>query len=351
MLKTSKPAKKFINSINYFRGIAIILIILGHCYHLSNWHISNNIEKVFYASTLNGSVYFVFISGFLFHHIFFHRFNYQKFMSKKLQYVFLPYVFFSLVPIIYIVFLGDGGRLLPNELEEHPILSVIWYLTTGSISYAYWYIPMAILLFTISPLIIWLVKNNYLLKSIWFLLPISLLIHRPIDNINTIHSLIYFLPVYLLGIYSSINKQKIYGYLKNKRLAILAIAIALGVIQVYVFKEIGNFHKDIFTIDVPDINLIQKLLFCFLFMSILDNYETSDITSLKKTAETSFAIYFIHPWVIDIVINLTESLNLDYEGNLLTLIASTLIVLIISMAIAMSIKRVLQKNSRYLIGW
>ncbi|MGF1541677.1 MAG: acyltransferase family protein [Pleurocapsa sp.] len=352
MLKTSKSVKKkFINSINYFRGIAIVLIVLGHCYELSNWQVAHKFEKVFYSLTLNGSVYFVFISGFLFHHIFFNRFDYQKFMSKKLQYVLLPYLFFSIVPIIYIVFLGNGGQLLPSKLQDRPILSVAWYLLTGSISYAYWYIPMAILLFAISPLIITLVKNNYLLKAICFFLAISLTIHRPVDNINTIHSLIYFLPVYLLGIYSSINQQKIYSYLKNKRIAILLIAIALGFVQVYLFKETGNFHKDIFTIDVPDINLIQKLLLCFLFMSILDDYETSDLPSLKKTAETSFAIYFIHPWVIDIIISLTKRFNLDYQGNLLTLIVSTSIVLIISIAIAMGIKRVLSKNSRYLIGW
>ncbi len=348
---TSLPTKKFLNSINYFRGIAIIFIVLGHCYRLSHWHLSSNLEKIFYSLTLNGSVYFVFISGFLFHHIFFHRFNYQQFIVKKSKYVLIPYLFCSIVPILYIVFFGDGGQFLHNELQQEPILAIVWYLVTGSISYAYWYIPMAMIVFAISPLIIWLVKNNYLLKAVWFLLPISIIVHRPVNNINTIHSFVYFLPVYLLGVYSSIEKQKIYSYLKNKKIAILLLAIAIGIIQVLLFKETGNFHKDFFTIDLPDINLIQKILLCFLFMSVLDSYEDSNIPSLNKTAETSFAIYFIHPWIVDLGIKLTRDFGLDYEGNLFTLILATAIVLIISMAIATTVKKVLGKNSRYLIGW
>ena len=153
MLLKSPLKKKFLNSINYFRGIAIILIVLGHCYDLSRWDISNNVENIFYSLTLNGSVYFVFISGFLYYHIFYHRFNYKKFMLKKTQFVFLPYLLFSLVPVLYTVFIGGGGQYLPDGLREQPFLATIWYFVTGRISYAYWYIPMAMLLFAISPLI------------------------------------------------------------------------------------------------------------------------------------------------------------------------------------------------------
>lgn len=355
MMLQAAPAtkKKFINSINYFRGIAIVLIVLGHCYGLSHWKISSNVEKVFYSLTLNGSVFFVFISGFLFHHILFHKFDYQKFMIKKAKYVLVPYLLCSILPILSEVLLDNGGIYLPNQLQNRPVLAIGWYLITGRITSAYWYIPMAMIVFAASPLIILLIKKNYLSQTILCLLPISMIVHRPTDNINVIHSFVYFLPVYLLGIYSSIEKQKIYSYLKNnnKKIAILIISIILGIVQVYLFKETGNFHKDFSTIDFPDINLIQKLLLCFLFMSILDNYEHSDITSLNKIAETSFAIYFIHPWIVQIGDNLIDNFHWNYDGNLLTLILTTSIVLIISMAIAVTVKRVFHKNSRYLIGW
>lgn len=357
MLLKSKPTKrKFLNSINYFRGIAIILIVLGHCYDLSRWDISNNFEKLFYTLSLNGSVYFVFISGFLYNHIFYPRFEYKKFMVKKIQNVLLPYLLCSIIPILLTIYLKDGGEYLPKNLTNNPFLATIWYLVTGRIIFAYWYIPMVMILFAISPLINLIIKGRKTLLVISFLLPISLIVHRPIDNINPIHSLIYFLPIYLIGIWSSIHNEKIYAYLRDnkKKLAIFLLAIALGLIQVLIFQEPGNFHKEFWSITIPDVNLIQKILFCFLFMSILDFYENVDIGIMKKTAETSFAIYFIHPFLINVVISVFTRLNIgyqNYQGNFFVLIFATLIVVIVSMAIAYGIKTVFKKNSRYLIGW
>ncbi len=137
----------------------------------------------------------------------------------------------------------------------------------------------------------------------------------------------------------------------KKKVIIILLAIALSIIQILVFKQSGNFHKEFWSITVPDINLIQKILLCFLFMSILDLYEDTDITSIKKTAETSFAIYFIHPFLINALIGVASRLNLTYQGNFFTLILATALTVIMAMAIAYSIKAVLKKNSRYLIGW
>ena len=351
MLVKSPPKKKFINSINYFRGIAIIFIVLGHCYDLSQWDRTSDLAKIFYCSTLNGSVYFVFISGFLFHHIFYHRFEYKKFMIKKIKYVLTPYLCLSIIPIIFTIFLKNGGEFLPDSLRSHPLLAVFWYLITGRISYAYWYIPMAMIIFAVSPAIIWLLESKYLFKVTLSLLALSVIIHRPINNINTLHSFVYFLPVYLLGIYSSINKDKIYQYFKNKRLIALFIVILIAVVQVLVFQEYGNFHKEFWSWSLPDINLLQKIILCWLFMSILDDYEDSEIKILNKTAQTSFAIYFIHPFLINFLFKLVTDFKINYSGNLFILLITTTIIILGSIAIAYIVKNIFKKDSRYLIGW
>lgn len=345
--------KKFINSINYFRGLAIILIVMGHCFDLAHWKIETNFERFVHASTLNGTVYFVFISGFLYYHIFYHRFNYQKFMLKKAQYVLLPYLLFSLLPVLSAVFINSSNTVLPESLKSNPIAAILWYLVTGNVIFAYWYIPMVMLLYAASPVINWIIRSDKVLTCFWLLLPISMIVHRPINNLNAVHSLIHFFPVYLLGIWSSINQKRIYVYLKEnrKKVLLVALAIALGLIQVIVFDQTGNFHKDFWSITVPDVNLLQKILLCFLLMSILDNYEDTDFTTLKKTAETSFAIYFIHPFLINFLYAVITKLNINYPGNFLTLILATIIVVIGSMAIAIAIKAVLKQKSRYLIGW
>ena len=351
--KTLPRKKKFINSINYFRGLAIILIVLGHSYDLAHWNVSNHLESLLYAFIKNATVYFVFISGFLYYYIFYHKFNYKKFMIKKAQYVLLPYLLISVIPILFTVFMLDGGSILPNSLRDRPVMAIIWYFLTGKVTTAYWYIPMAMLLFAISPLINLIIRANVVLPVALFFVPISMIIHRPIDNINVFQSLTYFFPVYLIGVWSSINNKQIYAYLKDnrKKIILALIAIALGVIQVWVFNQEGNFHKAFWLVTVPDVNLLQKIVLCFLFMSLLDNYENTNITVINKTAETSFAIYFIHPLLINTLFKIVSGRGLNYEGNFFTLILTTIAMVISSMAIAFCIKAVLKKKSRYLIGW
>ena len=354
MVTNSPPKKKkFINSINYFRGLAIILIVLGHSNDLARYDMSSNLEALFLAFIKNSTVYFIFISGFLYYHIFYHKFNYKKFMIKKSQYVLLPYLLISIIPVVLTVFLLDGGRFLPDSLREQPLLAIIWYLLTGQVSAAYWYIPMAMLLFAISPLINLIIRANIVLPVALFLLPISVMAHRPIYNLNVLHSLIYFFPVYLIGIWSAINNKKIYAYLKDnkKKIVLVLIALAFGVIQIWVFKQPASFYKDFWTVTVPDVNLLQKISLCFFFMSILDNYEDTNFTVANKVAETSFAIYFIHSFILNVSLAIIKRLDLNYEGNFFTFILIAFGMVVGSMAIAFAIKAVLKKKSRYLIGW
>ena len=352
-MQLPSPRKNFLNSINYFRGIAIFIIVLGHCYGLSRWEVSGKSEEIFYSISLNGSVYFVFISGFLYHYVFYHKFDFKKFMIKKAKYVLLPYLFFSTLPILYVVFIGDGGEFLPETLQGKPLFAVAWYFLTGRISYAYWYVPMAILLFAISPLINKIIKYEKVLVTASLLLLVSLIVHRPIDNINPFHSLIYFLPVYLIGIWSSINHDRMCKFLENRvsKASLLVIAIDLSLVQVLVFNTSGNFQKQFWSITVLDVNLLQKILLCIFFVSVLNKYEDTDITIAKKAAETSFAIYFIHPFLINALTSITYRLNFDYQGNIFLLILAALMVFSMSMAIALGFKTIFKKNSRYLIGW
>ena len=369
MVAIQQPAKKkFLNSINYFRAIAIIIIVMAHSYGIAHWNVYNRasiFEKLFYSFNLNGSIFFIFISGFLYNHIFYPRFEYKKFMLKKAKFVLLPYLFCSAIPILYAVsrtqenfwldafFYHNGSNFLPEAIADSQVLSAIWFLLTGRAVYAYWYIPMIMLIFALSPLINQLIQSKYLLQTILFMMPISAIVHRPAQNLNPLHSLVYFLPVYLLGIYSSIHQKQVYEFVKSKqvKITISITAIALGLIQVLIFNVSGNFSKDFFSVALPDINLLQKILLCFLLISILDNYENNDIPSMKKVAETSFAIYFIHPFLLNPLTLISRNLGFDFDGNVFTLFIATFCIVATAMAIAHLFKLVFKRNSRYLIGW
>jgi len=76
-----KTTRNHLQSLVYFRGIAIVLIVAGHCYSISGWHIGTTGDR-FLANLISGSTtLFVFISGFLFHHVFYPKFQYGKFME------------------------------------------------------------------------------------------------------------------------------------------------------------------------------------------------------------------------------------------------------------------------------
>lgn len=102
----------YLNSFNYFRGIAILLIVAGHSYEIAGIDILNLsfFEKLAVNLISGGTTLFVFISGFLFHHIFLTKFEYSKFIKSKFQNVFVPYFFLTL-PYIFVNLQGYGNSM------------------------------------------------------------------------------------------------------------------------------------------------------------------------------------------------------------------------------------------------
>ena len=223
----------FLRYIHKFRGIAILFVVAGHCYGLSSWHIDTFAEKAFVTLISGGSVLFVFISGFLFHHVFFKKFHFRTFMTKKIQNVLTPYLLLSIAPIIYLVFFKGAGMVPYSDylfLHEDGIYyqylrPIILYLWSGSFMTAYWYIPFIMIMFLMSPLFVAFIKLNPTTRilSFFIMLMIAVFIHRPVGNLYPLQSVVYFSPVYAYGILASIHWDAIYRYLKGKELYMLGL--------------------------------------------------------------------------------------------------------------------------------
>ena len=178
-------------------------------------------------------------------------------------------------------------------------------------------------------------------------------IHRPVSNLNAIQSLGYFLPIYLIGVWSSAHRDKLFPFIDKYWLLMLITAVALAYLQAY-FYGAGVLNKAAFESTVPDLMLPQKLLLNFVLLAILNKFEHISIKPLQKLAEVSFAIYFIHPWITTpwwMIYNSPDLLGLAGRGNILTTLAATLLITGISYVIAILIKKMFNKRSRYLIGW
>lgn len=349
----------FINSINLFRGIAILFIVAGHSYTLAGFSPSNIFERTTANLLTGGTALFVFISGFMFHHVFSRSFNYKKFMRKKFENVVLPYLILSIYPIWDIIYYERFSSTLGIS---GPIDALLFYPLRGIHLTAYWYIPFAVILFLASPLFLRLMDFRYKGPLIALGILASSLIHRPLYNIDVFQSFIYFAPVYLMGMWASMNKDRIYGSLKGREWILLTLAVLLAFIQaelaVYspaqglvVFPGatagyVGNFHKDILTYNGIDFMILQKTALCFFFMVFLRRYEDVHIPFLDFTAKYSFAIFFLHCYLI----LWGERIGGLKNGNLITLIFATLLLSCLSTGIAAGIKKLLPAHSRKIIG-
>lgn len=350
----------FINSINYFRGIAILLIVAGHSYTLAGFVPSNIFERTTANLLTGGTALFVFISGFMFHHVFSKKFNYRKFMVKKLQNVVLPYLFLSIYPIWDII---KNERFSATLGVANARDVLLFYPITGLHLTAYWYIPFAVVLFLASPIFLKLMNSRYKEPLIVAGIALSALIHRPLYNINVLQSFLYFAPVYLMGMWASINKERIYEKLMNREWIFLAIAVLLAFFQgefasytplegLTTFPQVveggyvGNFHKDILVYNGIDFMILQKVSLCFFFMVFLRRFEERSIPFLDFTARYSFAIFFLHCYLI----LWGERLGGLPKGNILTLLLTTLGISLVSAITAATIKKAIPGYSRRLIG-
>ncbi len=218
------------------------------------------------------------------------------------------------------------------------------------------------LLFLDSPVFLKLINSRYKEPLIVVGIVCSALIHRPLYNINVLQSFLYFAPVYLMGMCASINKESIYDKLMNKELIFLVIAVLLAFFQgkfasynplegLTTFPQsveggyVGNFHKDIFVYNGIDFMILQKVALCFFFMVFLRRFEERSIPFLDFTAKYSFAIFFLHCYLI----LWGERMGGLAQGNILTLILTTLGISMAS-AITAAVKKAIPRYSRKLIG-
>src|ERR1035438_1198168 len=74
----------FLRYIHSFRALAIIFIVAAHCIALFDWASIPWQRHLVLSLIPNGTVFFVFIAGFLFQHLSY-KFEYRRYLKSKLQ--------------------------------------------------------------------------------------------------------------------------------------------------------------------------------------------------------------------------------------------------------------------------
>ena len=347
-----------LKSFDHFRGLAILFIVAGHsCVY---WPMESFYEKVFANLITGGTTFFVFISGFFFHHVFYPKFQFQQFIVKKAKYVLLPYTLLSLLGFAcFVIYLDrpphaeifNAGQI--NNWYQY-IRLFVQYWRTGSILDPYWYIPFIMIIFALSPLFFWQIQLPIKVQVglFIFLLCISSLVHRPLFNLSPIHSVIYFIPVYMAGIMCSLKKEWVFKFLEGNNFILGPSFVLLSVAQILIYSRYGNFQKEaMFSYEGIDLMLFQKILMCFFLLSVLQKIDNKNIAFLKYIASASFAIYFIHPWILYFFDYLSIFKRFNFLPGFLGLVFTLSSTMVLSLAIASLFKWAFPNKSRCVIGW
>jgi len=337
----------YLDYIHFFRAISICFIVASHCINVGNWHIVTLPDRFLEAFLRNGTIFFIFISGFLFHHIYWHKFSYRKFIATRAKNVFLPYLLLSAVPIAFIIVCHDRQGHIPAFFYASPWHTAFFFILTGCTFAPYWYIPVAMMLFLASPAIMRIAVQSRFPLIIGALLLVSTIIHRPPANLNPLHNALYLLPVYLLGIYASMRRERMLAWLQGKSLLLLTAGLLLAFVQARYYNISGNFHKKFFEVTVLDINLLQKLLLIGAFLPQLRHIRGKAARILNLLADYSFPIYFIHTLFLE---GIYRFFPLHIKGNFFSSMALAALLTGLSMLLAMLCGKLLGRRSRYLVG-
>ncbi len=349
----------YLQSITNIRAFAILLIVGSHCHNISNTTQNDFIHRLLINLTAGGTVVFVFLSGFLYHHVFYLKGRTDIFLKKRAVRLLIPYLILSVLPIVYSIcfepdywsnFIPSGKTGILNEY----IYPFFLFLISGDHLVAYWYVPFAMVLFLCYPLHNIFIETNQrgqiLLMAITFL--VALLVQRPLpQSLLVIQSLVYFTPVYLFGIYCSLNKDSIYSFFRSKEYLFLFLFLGILLLQTYLGIA-GNNNKPFFSYEGIDSILPQKIFLCLFLMVWLHRFEGFSNKFVLLLANTSFAIYFLHAYVLRFLIFLKEQLEIDEFSQPILAFAISLVVLILfSKLIAIGINRVFKGNSSYITGY
>jgi surface polysaccharide O-acyltransferase-like enzyme len=245
----------------------------------------------------------------------------------------------------YFLATGDGA-------VAHYIVPYLKYLWTGVFFIPYWYIAFIMLMFLLSPLHVAFIRLGlrFRLAILTLGLVTAALLHRPVDNLNTVQSIGYFLPVYLFGIQCSMHKDWVYRTFARRELVLLALALVPLVWQTLGLGDVGNYNKAPFAWGGVDWVLVQKVFLCLFLMVFLHRFEEKEWKVLGLLASSSFGIYFVHAWVLAVAYGVKDGRVIGGLSYLVWPVATALVTAL-SVCIGWVGRRILGKRSRMLIGW
>lgn len=344
----AKPRKRpFLQHIHYFRGFAIINIVMIHLLfpylgeHVKLFKTPGVIVDLLF---LDSTLYFVLISGFLFSYLA-HKIRVKSFYEVKIKNVVLPYIIITFLVTLF------KNRSLVTGLDIAELLEVfLKNVLLGSVLVPYWYIPFITIVFFVSPFFLSIREHTF--RNITLVaLFLPLLGTRPGIVITPVH-FIYYVPVYMLGMLIARNYEAVLDLVDRYKVLLYILILGSSLPAAYLlwlpedsFAIQGNLIHSLF--------YMQKMSISLLLLRFLKQFDEKKINWLDYLAVYSFSIYFLHTIVQYGVQKLMYYPVLrPYidQAPILYILFVGILILFITLFISIGLKKILGKYSRMLIG-
>ena len=341
-MSTERKKRGFLVDMHYFRAFAIMNVMLVHI--LQPPHEFRIEQESGILMTLSGvlfhdsTIYFIFISGFLFQYLSY-KFNILSYYKSKIINVITPYVINSIFIMILMSYFWGY-----YEFNHYTIIRKI---LLGRAQTQYWYIPFITIIFAISPFLLKIKEKQFTIASL-LLLFLPLLGTRNGIEI-TFGMYVYLFPIYCFGMMCSIHYEALLSFCKKYNKPLLLFA-ALSTALLFQMTSTGTDHFLIFNKEA--IYYLEKMAILFVAIHALQAVKTRNIKVLHLLANYSFSAYFLHIFVHKLftktIIAFFPSITaIDWS---LLAIPTALFSIALTLSIAVLIKKAAGPYSRMLIG-
>ncbi len=345
----------FLSYIHNFRGFAILLIVGVHCRTSLLWPEDSIVHDLLIYGLDSSTILFVFISGFLFQYLNTEKFNYSDYITKKLRYVVIPYILVSIPAIIdKLLFETDAHWMTSFYKNLYPPFQVAYMLITGKHSGPFYFIPMITIVFLISPILYRIQKSNYFTSLASIVIVIGMFTYAYGYYGTILESLIYFLPVYIFGMWASKNREWVLG-MNNYALSAM-VAAYTGIFYLEMSHTVVVQHLHFFE-PTPHYftshfnwGKLKEIILAIILLTMFYRLRDKNFSYLAWLGSFSFGIYFVHIYFINVVEKLLDYFHVSRLQNGMGYVAFTSLIICASALTVYLIKKVFKEKSRILIG-
>lgn len=343
--------------LDYLRAVAILQIVAlhaGHAFLLRGFAApvaeSNPVFTAVDVLFRNATVYFSMISGILYARIFRHR-PYVPFMRARLLNTGVPYLVVTAALTIWAWYRSSAGE----EGDTIELVRLIVYnAVLGEGWNTLWYIPVILLLYAISPLLVRLVVAPKWRWAALLLIVLPLGFSRTGTEI-TPSIIIYFMGAYVTGLWLGRDLEAaVEGIGKRAGWIALSGALASAALVFVYLRDVNpagpiSLRESLF--------YVQRLSIGLLLLAALRlwSYRAGPVsdTVLSATASASFGLYFLHGPLVRPVVALVSPFipsSEPYWGLLLGVGMTFAGGLLLSWTVICGFRLLLGRRSRLVIG-